>query len=111
MKPFAVPRACTRSKTKRYPYCIFRTDNYTDVIENFQWATYVYKQQNFLKKSSCKFYSFWTTGCPKKHLTFDLMYIENDCTYMICFNVFWIIMLNKFGIKQSKTVESLPSNC
>ena len=37
MKPFAVPRACTRLKTKRGIGTIcFRAENYTDVIENFQ---------------------------------------------------------------------------
>ena len=44
MKPFAVPRACTRWKTKRgIGIILFRTENYADVIDNFQWATYVYK--------------------------------------------------------------------
>ena len=37
MKPFAVPRDCTRRKTKRgIGIVIFRTENYTDVIKNFQ---------------------------------------------------------------------------
>ena len=55
MKPFAVLRACTGWKTKRGIVIIFfRTENYTDVIENFQWATYV-QLQNFLKKFPCIF--------------------------------------------------------
>ena len=37
MKPFAVPRACTTRKTKRdIGIIFFRTENYTDVIDNFQ---------------------------------------------------------------------------
>ena len=44
MKPSPVPRACTRWKTKRgIGIIFFRTENYTDVVENFQWTTYVYK--------------------------------------------------------------------
>ena len=36
MKPFAVPRACTRRKTRRgIGIVIFPAENYTDVIENF----------------------------------------------------------------------------
>ena len=36
MKPFIVPRAYTRRKTKRgIGIILFRTENYTDVIENF----------------------------------------------------------------------------
>ena len=36
-KPFAVPKVCTRSKTKRgIGIILFRADNYTDIMENFQ---------------------------------------------------------------------------
>ena len=34
-----------------------------------------------------------TTGCAKKRPTFDLMYVENDCTYTICFYTVWIFIL------------------
>ena len=60
IKPFTVPRACTGWKTKRgIRIKFFLTENYTGLIENFQWATYVCKEQtqlqNFLKKSPCIF--------------------------------------------------------
>ena len=46
MKPFAVPKACTKCKTKRGISIIsFRDDNYTDVTKNVQLGTYVYSNK------------------------------------------------------------------
>ena len=52
----------------------------------------------------------WIPGVPKKGLTFDLMWVENDCTNTICFYILSSNFGLKFGIKQSKSVESSPSN-
>ena len=56
-EPFAVPKACTRWKTKGgIGIIFFPDDNYTDVMESSEWSTYVFRlqtqKQNFRAESS-----------------------------------------------------------
>ena len=56
-------------------FSYFRTENYTDVIDNFQWATYVCKWQtqlqNFLRKSSCISTVFFFNQLERQATFFD----------------------------------------
>ena len=48
MKHFAVPRACTRSKTKRGMGIIFfRTEHHTDVMENYSSELLLSNKHNY----------------------------------------------------------------